>query len=1055
MKAIRCLIVLLCVALQTVAQYDTCFTARIGIRLANGSYSNQAQPFALGDTAKLTAIFNGTKYIGTDTYDVQHFLASKNVPSTSPYPAIPDNKWNSKWSVLPFHFYFFGKKYDSLLIGDNGLVTFDPAIQAGSNCPSAVTQPIPSTIYPGATIFGCYMDQQDTGYHYLDHYIGYKISGTAPCRTAVIGFNRIYNCAGESTYYIMLHEGSNVVSIELEKRAICYANSSGNAICGIQNGCITKAAAATGGNAQVFNVPGYSNSLEGWYFHPVGYQSVLLKVVLYDNGLPVDSLIPYFSATHHRLIADFTKVINTPGPHLFSATLFAQRTLSDCSGCSTSGCSAGVTSDTESESTENGIGSGSACQFNVSLLSYTGTAVCGYTYYPGQVYADPMNATGTIYYAWNNDPPSLSSTYQNIFPGTSQVYVEATDAVGCTSTAVIYNEVEEQVFNTISTTATDPSCANNDGTVSAIVNWIPFYQPNPVIYQFSNGINQSASSGATITNLSSGVYMVTVSLGNCYATASQTINVPNTIFDPPVTASTCAGIPFGFYGNYYSNSGTYFDTVTGSNGCPEIRTLQLNVTPPATRTLYAQICSGSYFQWYGTSYSVSGSYSQTVQTPGNCDSVFNIQIEIIPLDTVYRADTVCAGNTVTINGQTYATPGVYTQILPSIVGCDTVFQFTLANYPVISITTINDTICENGEYYFHGNYLSQSGIYYDTLLGITGCDSVIALALQVVPTVYSTTSTAICEGYSYNFNGLVLSVPGIYYDTLVAASGCDSIVKLLLQTLPVTGSSISEFVCFGDSFDFYGNILSQSGLYSNTLQSVNGCDSIVQLQLIVAPPLRTVWSAVTCSNYPFLFNGLSLNHSGVYIDTTSSATGCDSILELHLTVNHADTIWVFDTVCPATVYVFNGNNLTDSGVYAATLTNRLLCDSLVNLHLSLRSPDSFVTVSAGSSLYVISLPCGDTMGLVVPNALTPNGDGVNDFFGPLINTPIVSLINFTVYDRSGAAVYEGKGNWDGNLHGEPQSPGTYSYVLKVNVKSTVGSGQDDIFTFHGSVMLFR
>ncbi|MFN9952858.1 MAG: hypothetical protein ACK55I_07145, partial [bacterium] len=53
-------------------------------------------------------------------------------------------------------------------------------------------------------------------------------------------------------------------------------------------------------------------------------------------------------------------------------------------------------------------------------------------------------------------------------------------------------------------------------------------------------------------------------------------------------------------------------------------------------------------------------------------------------------------------------------------------------------------------------------------------------------------------------------------------------------------------------------------------------------------PTQTILPAVTiCSNQPYSFNGLSLTSSGTYLDTLTNSLGCDSILQLNLTVNPA------------------------------------------------------------------------------------------------------------------------------------------------------------------------
>lgn len=68
----------------------------------------------------------------------------------------------------------------------------------------------------------------------------------------------------------------------------------------------------------------------------------------------------------------------------------------------------------------------------------------------------------------------------------------------------------------------------------------------------------------------------------------------------------------------------------------------------------------------------------------------------------------------------------------------------------------------------------------------------------------------------------------------------------------------------------------------------------------------------------------------------------------------------------------------------------------------------------------------------VPNAFSPNGDGINDVFTVLAPNPSV-IINFTIFNRWGEVVFAGDaGNlsWTGELNGIAQPIGTYVYILQ-------------------------
>jgi gliding motility-associated-like protein len=70
--------------------------------------------------------------------------------------------------------------------------------------------------------------------------------------------------------------------------------------------------------------------------------------------------------------------------------------------------------------------------------------------------------------------------------------------------------------------------------------------------------------------------------------------------------------------------------------------------------------------------------------------------------------------------------------------------------------------------------------------------------------------------------------------------------------------------------------------------------------------------------------------------------------------------------------------------------------------------------------------------LYVPDAFTPNGDGINDIFRP-IPIGIREMYYFKVYNRRGELVFSTniqKQGWDGTFKGSPQDPDVYVWMAK-------------------------
>lgn len=102
----------------------------------------------------------------------------------------------------------------------------------------------------------------------------------------------------------------------------------------------------------------------------------------------------------------------------------------------------------------------------------------------------------------------------------------------------------------------------------------------------------------------------------------------------------------------------------------------------------------------------------------------------------------------------------------------------------------------------------------------------------------------------------------------------------------------------------------------------------------------------------------------------------------------------------------------------------------------------------------IGLLCNDSR-IFIPDAFTPNGDGLNDRFS-ILGQGIDEIKSFRIYDRWGKIVFdrtnfkpqEGTGSWDGNYKGVPAPVGTYIYVAEMTCN-------EKTFIKKGSVRLLR
>jgi gliding motility-associated-like protein len=188
------------------------------------------------------------------------------VTGGTPTNIYTDDDWSSV-ITLPFTFYYFGQAFNQLIIGDNGVVSFEtniPGQTAGGYCEWSYNDPAPSTNLFKNTIFGAYHDLLISA----GGQIVYYVSGTYPERKFVVDFRNVahFSCTNlHTSQRIIIHETSNVIDVEIIDKPVCSSWNNGNALIAIQNQNGTGAYVPPGRNTGAW---GAAN--ESWRFVPDG-----------------------------------------------------------------------------------------------------------------------------------------------------------------------------------------------------------------------------------------------------------------------------------------------------------------------------------------------------------------------------------------------------------------------------------------------------------------------------------------------------------------------------------------------------------------------------------------------------------------------------------------------------------------------------------------------------------------------------------------------------------------------------------------------------------------
>jgi gliding motility-associated-like protein len=561
-----------------------------------------------------------------------------------------------------------------------------------------------------------------------------------------------------------------------------------------------------------------------------------------------------------------------------------------------------------------------------------------------------------------------------------------------------------------------------------------------------------------------------------------------------VDAQICQGQSYTLPdGSSVSASGSYPVTLTSSAGCDSIVTTNLTVLNVLTSTVNAQICQGqSYTLPDGSSVSASGSYAVTLTSSAGCDSIVTTNLTVLNVLTSTVNAQICQGQSYTLpDGSSVSASGSYAVTLTSSAGCDSIVTTNLTVVNVLT-STVNAQICQGQSYTLpDGSSVSASGSYPVTLTSSGGCDSIVTTNLTVSSILNSTVDAEICEGGIYLLpNGVAVGTAGSYPVTLTSSGGCDSIVTTNLTVNRVVNLEVDVSICEGSSYFAGGAFQTQSGTYLDIFPGSNGCDSVVTTNLTVTKTIRVNTNAQICSGQSYtLPGGRVVSVGGVYNDTLTSAGGCDSVITTVLTVLGVSSNNVSAEICEGETYTLpDGSIVQSAGAYTVVLTGANGCDSTIIINIAVKAlpqpvivdatticigdsfvltiqpqpdevvvwPDgsgdnTYIFTKTGSYTVTISNECGTVNSIIevnaedcstcevfLPNAFTPNGDGVNDRFTPILTCEDVVPLLFRVYNRWNELVFEtnqpGIG-WDGSYKGEQQPTDSYIYYVSYfNVK---------------------
>ena len=279
--------------------------------------------------------------------------------------------------------------------------------------------------------------------------------------------------------------------------------------------------------------------------------------------------------------------------------------------------------------------------------------------------------------------------------------------------------------------------------------------------------------------------------------------------------------------NTYNSTGVYTDVFTTTNGCDSTIITDLTVGNTSVTTNNINICQGEYYSIGSSIYTQTGQYTDTLSN-GLCDSIVNTNLMVHSVLTNQLNPTICMGDSILISGQYYNSSVMVQDTFISVSGCDSIVTHQVSVVQS-SVQTNPQSICSGESYSINNNIYNQPGSYTDILTNSLGCDSIVNTILTVYPTDNVSNNVDICKGDSLVVGNNVYNTDGIYTDLLTNGYMCDSVVITYLSVsdlasiLSLNGTDIDASALNGVSpytYDIYGpnGLLSSSTSNGGVLQ---------------------------------------------------------------------------------------------------------------------------------------------------------------------------------------------------------------------------------------------
>ncbi len=239
------------------------------------------------------------------------------------------------------------------------------------------------------------------------------------------------------------------------------------------------------------------------------------------------------------------------------------------------------------------------------------------------------------------------------------------------------------------------------------------------------------------------------------------------------------------------------------------------------------------------------------------------------------------------------------------------------------------------------------------------------------------------------------------------------------------------------SYQWYKEKIALIGETSNRLSQMYG-EGYYQLRIInkltqecrissdyefARPVIESEEFVTICAGQDLSYAGDTIKEIGAYQYNFTSVNGCDSIVMLRVDAEPPSIDSVNVQILPGSVYSLGDEQYTDEGQYILETVSANGCNNTLVLNIN-------------------------HIEIYTPNAFTPNGDAINDYFELFPSSDAFLTSELSIFDKWGNLLYTGN-KWDGTTDGIPAEPGVYVF------KATLTDWNGHVLIYSNELTLLR